>query len=219
MDAFGFFSSIVGSLAWPLAVVAIAILFQAQWRDLIDRISRAKAGPVEVWADFRDKVVHEVTSVAPGAASGVAGALDPVVIASDADGVRIGGTPSAIASALENKQITIDAVIGSMKQAATPKELADRVIDYVNIRTVPGLRGLSNSRIALEAQLFGSILTLQSLRSQGKTVSDSRKLADALTKIEVFWGRPELLSDEEVANLTALVRAVCQDMTKFDKPA
>jgi hypothetical protein len=46
-----FIASLVSSLAWPFAVVCIAVVFRAQLKTLLtERLSHIKAGPVE--ADF-----------------------------------------------------------------------------------------------------------------------------------------------------------------------
>ena len=50
MDGFSFIASLVGSLVWPAVVVVGALIFRPQVGALVGRISRAKAGPVEVWA-------------------------------------------------------------------------------------------------------------------------------------------------------------------------
>lgn len=114
---------------------------------------------------------------------------------------------------------TADAVIAAAKSldtAKTPEELADRLIEYVEIRSVPGLRGLSTDRIRLEQELFGAILELQSLRKDGYEPSDEERLEEALRKIVTFWDHPERLADQEVGSLTTLVRDVIAGMTRGD---
>ena len=49
MDWLGFIASLVGGIAWPALVLALAILFRHELRPLLTRpIHRAKAGPVEI---------------------------------------------------------------------------------------------------------------------------------------------------------------------------
>lgn len=109
-------------------------------------------------------------------------------------------------------QEATDALIAAMRHASSPEELAERVVQYVGLRTVPGLRGLSADRIRREKDLFGAILELQTLRSRGVQPSDAWRLGAALDQIELFWTRPELLSDESVEDLTAQIRAVIADI-------
>lgn len=48
MDTLTFVASVVGSLAGPLAVVLLALVFHTQVKALSDRLKRVKAGPLEV---------------------------------------------------------------------------------------------------------------------------------------------------------------------------
>jgi hypothetical protein len=49
VDPLAFVASIVGSLAWPLAVLVLGLVFRSELRALLRRpLHRAKAGPVEV---------------------------------------------------------------------------------------------------------------------------------------------------------------------------
>jgi hypothetical protein len=58
LDAKQLIASLVSSLAWPAAVVCIAVLFRAQLKTLLtDRLRHIEAGPLK--ADF-DKQVSEV---------------------------------------------------------------------------------------------------------------------------------------------------------------
>ena len=60
-----FIASLVSSLAWPVAVVAIAVIFRVQLRQLLGgRLSRLKAGPIE--AEF-DLVASHVQLELPAA--------------------------------------------------------------------------------------------------------------------------------------------------------
>lgn len=58
MSALQFIASLVSSLAWPLAVVVIALVFRAQIRRLMTgQLRRLRAGPVEM--EF-DRLLSEV---------------------------------------------------------------------------------------------------------------------------------------------------------------
>ena len=58
MSALQFIASLVNSLAWPLAVVAIALVFRVQIRKLMTgQLRRLRAGPVEM--EF-DRLLSEV---------------------------------------------------------------------------------------------------------------------------------------------------------------
>lgn len=54
MDVLTFVSSVVGSIAWPVAAFAIAVLFRSQIRSLMDRIKRLSMGENSV--DFGQKL-------------------------------------------------------------------------------------------------------------------------------------------------------------------
>lgn len=58
MNGLQFTASLVASLAWPVAVVVIALVFRAQLRQLLSRpLRRVRAGPVEM--EF-DRLLSEV---------------------------------------------------------------------------------------------------------------------------------------------------------------
>jgi len=198
MDFFGFVASLVASLAWPLAAVAIAIIFRSEWADLINRIRKAKAGPVEISADAREKFVDEIVQAAPPTATG--GTASFTLSAFDARVVAESNTAELV-------QRTID----QMRNAGTVKELADGVLRYVGLRSVPGLRNLSPERISLEKELFGAVLELQSLRAAG-TIAYSSELSDAVQRIDQFWTNPEQLSDPMVAETTTAIQRVVAGM-------
>jgi hypothetical protein len=111
--------------------------------------------------------------------------------------------------------LTLDAVIAAanaMDTANSPEELAERTIEYVELRTVPGPRDLSDDRISHEQDLFGAILELQSLRAKGIQPEDRLSLTSVLERIELFWSHPEQLADEEVRHLTLEIRLLVQDL-------
>ncbi len=134
-----------------------------------------------------------------------------VVVRPPSGGLRLEAIPPTVV--VGSAQALI-AASDALDQAATPEELAGRVVDYVGLRTVPGLRGLSEERIRREQDLFAAILRLQTLRSRGIQPQDARRLAQAVERIAAFWSRPEHFSDEAVENTTALVRAVIEDMSE-----
>lgn len=54
MDWLTFWSSVIGSIAWPLAAFGIAFLFRSQLRKLLDRIKKLSVGDNSV--DFGEKL-------------------------------------------------------------------------------------------------------------------------------------------------------------------
>ncbi len=72
MSGFEFAASLVGSLAWPIVVLIVAVLFRRQLSALLARpLSSLKAGPLEaVW----DRQVAEVEAELPRSPSGVTSA-------------------------------------------------------------------------------------------------------------------------------------------------
>ncbi len=70
MDWLTFLSSIVGSVAWPIAAFAIAFLFRAQIRKLIDRIKRLSMGDNSVdFGERLDEAEAEAVTVLPSTAA------------------------------------------------------------------------------------------------------------------------------------------------------
>lgn len=63
MDPFAFTASLVDSLAWPVAIVAIAVVFRTTIRSALARpLRRVKAGPLE--AEWDEKVAEALIDVA-----------------------------------------------------------------------------------------------------------------------------------------------------------
>ncbi len=145
------------------------------------------------------------TGTVSGSADAMLGPIHDVVTAS----VFRGGSFTAAA---------VIAAADAMEHAATPEELAERVVDYVNLRGVPGMRALSAERIRLEQDLFGAILELQTLRSRGARPRDTRQMDKVLDRIEAFWSTPENLSDEAVADSTVAVREVLKTIVELPVP-
>lgn len=48
MNAWGFFASIIGSLAWPAAIVTVVFIFRAQIKALGTRLTSLRYGSVEI---------------------------------------------------------------------------------------------------------------------------------------------------------------------------
>ncbi|MGI8701893.1 MAG: hypothetical protein ACR2JU_11915 [Nocardioidaceae bacterium] len=72
MSGFEFAAALVGSLAWPIVVLIVAVLFRRQLSALLARpLSSLKAGPLEaVW----DRQVAEVEAELPRSPSGATSA-------------------------------------------------------------------------------------------------------------------------------------------------
>lgn len=210
MDGLTFFASVIGSLAWPGAIIVFSLVFRPQVVALLDRIRKAKIGSNEIeFGEARDRFVEKLVEASPTERP-VHAQAGAAITQSLAGAIRPSGHLEA--TVIRGGQFTIDAVVAEMRQATTPEELAERAVEYVSLRTVPGLRALSPERVRREQELFGAILELQTRRAQGATVQDAGRLVQALEQIEVFWSRPEQLGDEAVENTTALVRAVIEDM-------
>lgn len=63
MDWLTFISSLVGSLAWPITVIAVALFFRKAIKETLARpLRRLKAGPLE--AEWEAKVVEALVDVA-----------------------------------------------------------------------------------------------------------------------------------------------------------
>jgi hypothetical protein len=62
MDALTFIATVIGSLAWPLTVLAVVLLLRAQIVALFPALKRLKAGPVE--AEF-ERAVEQIKKEAP----------------------------------------------------------------------------------------------------------------------------------------------------------
>jgi hypothetical protein len=61
MDALTFIAEIVKALAWPLAALAVAVLFRTELRALMGRVRKGKVGPAEfefeqVVASLRERI-------------------------------------------------------------------------------------------------------------------------------------------------------------------
>ena len=72
MDWLQFLASIIGSLAWPLALVVIVLILRRQLVDILRRLKRLKYGEAE--AEFGEKLeeVEEDIAELPTPTSGLA---------------------------------------------------------------------------------------------------------------------------------------------------
>lgn len=191
-------------IAWaksgePIALAGAVLMFAIA--VLGDRLRKAPGG-WEFDPATRDRVADKVKELRP----------PQMETRTAEDSLTISDSAVAV---VHHGSLTAEAVIvaaDAMKKAASPEELAERIVEYVQLRSVPGLRALSDDRIRLEQSLFGAILRLQTLRTSGAEARDPERLAEALSQIETFWSRPEQLSDERVVNTTVLVEAVIKDM-------
>jgi hypothetical protein len=77
MDGLTFVSSLVASLAWPVTVLALALLFRGPLRRLFDRLpKRVKAGPVEVeWPEIAAEARVALATAGEAPAQADAGSL------------------------------------------------------------------------------------------------------------------------------------------------
>ncbi len=72
MDALTFVSNVIGSLAWPLAAVLIALMFKRQIGDLIDRARSVKALGAEGTFDPREAEASVALATAQASAQAAA---------------------------------------------------------------------------------------------------------------------------------------------------
>ncbi|HEX8938965.1 MAG TPA: hypothetical protein VF763_02280 [Candidatus Limnocylindrales bacterium] len=213
MDGLTFLASVIGSLAWPVTILAVAWLFRTQFASAIGRIRSVEGGGA--------KVVLEETKVAllAGIASGVTGATGPIGPASaspDVEGPTGPTGPRAPRSDLGVNGVKwvepfhgsiADAYIAQIRDADTTEALMHSVSGFVAARSRPDLRGLSTDRINLETELYRAILELQSMRVLHPQFSSRRELPRILGRISLFWAQPGLTSDAEVSDLTTAIRS------------
>lgn len=220
MDWLQFTSSIAGSLAWPIIVLVLVLAFRTEVRAILRRVRKGKLAGAEfeledVGASIASEIETRVESPKAvelaGTAHGsshAAGTLTVDRTAADS----INAIEESIAVTTMNRSFTADAVLATLARATTPKELASRVTDYVELRSAPPLRRLSPERRDLEERLFRAILDLQSLRAEGARPADPSQLSTAVSMIRTFWTNPEALSDTTVDDLRDLIGIVMGEM-------
>lgn len=143
MSGFEFAASLVGSLAWPIVVLIVAVLFRRQLSVLLGRpLSSLKAGPLEaVW----DRQVAEVEVELPGSPSGVTSAVD----GADTDRLRQIARAAPAAAVLEAfalieeqlRQLLLDAEVDAGRGGAM--QMARRALEAGLVRpeTVKAVEG------------------------------------------------------------------------------
>jgi hypothetical protein len=223
VDGLTFISSLASSLAWPAIALVVVLVFRTELADLIKRLRKGKIAGLELEAEVGEKIENRLRArveAQPPTTFAQAGLASAAVVAHGPSTANVAAadelpsiTESVDARVTRAASFTADAVLASLPRASTADELADGVARYVEIRTTPHLRSLSPQRIDVEKELFGAVLELQTLRSNGAKPADPARLAVAIDVIRTFWARPEVLSDEGVANATALVRAVMGEMS------
>ena len=98
MTTMQFIASLVGSLVWPIAVVAIAVIFRAQIRQLLTRpVSGVRVGPFEMKWDLERVEVAASVGPQPMAPTQSGSKPEPAVVEVLADTV----TTSPIGAVLE----------------------------------------------------------------------------------------------------------------------
>jgi len=83
MDWLTFIAELTGSLAWPLVVISVVLLFQAKIKKLVDRIKKGKFGPAEFeFEEALKELQHETAELPPPPASPAG--TRPIVVTADA---------------------------------------------------------------------------------------------------------------------------------------
>lgn len=222
MDGLSFIASLSASWAWPIVALAVVVLFRDEFAALIRRVRRGKIGAAEfeleaVSEQIAQQLETRVESP-PAAAIALAGTARgtgqaaAVLTATGATDDITSITDLVDTRVIRSGSLGAEALLESVKRSSTPEELAARVSAYVELRTAPALRDLSNARIGLEQDLFMAILELQTHRARGGKPADAGRLALAVEVVRMFWVRPEVMSDEAVADAAALVRGVMAEM-------
>jgi hypothetical protein len=85
-------------------------------------------------------------------------------------------------------------------------------------RSIPELRALSAERRSLERDFYDRILELQTLRTEGRRVTDASRLAQLLDIVGRFWASPAELGDADIANGIAAAEAVIDDLRATATP-
>jgi hypothetical protein len=148
-----FAASLVSSLAWPLAVLAVAMVFRVQIRQLMTRqLRRLRAGPVEMEFDrLLSEVGVELASPRPAASS--KGSAESPLIEELADASAVSplaavlDAHAAVEQALSDLVAEVDA--GQARQSAgtarlTNTALAKGLITPETARAIEGITVLRN---------------------------------------------------------------------------
>jgi hypothetical protein len=149
MSGFEFAAALVGSLAWPIVVLIVAVLFRRQLSALLARpLSSLKAGPLEaVW----DRQVAEIEAELPGSPSSapsVGGAADTDRLREIARAAPVAAVLKAFALVEEQlRQILLDAGVdagrgGAMHMARVALEAG--LVQPETVKAVEGAAVLRN---------------------------------------------------------------------------
>jgi hypothetical protein len=233
----GIVLGLVFVVAWavtrePLALGGAVLLFIVALMG--DRLKKAPGG----WEFYRGRIATAVRAEAPPPPITGTGAFEQAPAEVHGTGTVLERTAEDTISRVDEAAAqvvrlpTIDAraeafqptIVTSTAQAliaasdaldtaTSPEELAGRLVEYVGLYNLPGLRELSPERVLREQALFGAILELQTLRARGNQPPDARRSAVVLERVARFWSRPELLSDEAVEDTTEQVRALIAEMS------
>ncbi len=132
MDSLGFVASLVGSLAWPAAIALLAWWFRSEVKVLLRRpLRRAKVGIVEAEWDNAPELFAE--GVPRLVATGEV--VRPREVTSGSAS-RFDGTPRDAPPPIDKATDHAgDELVARMRNAATPEELAELVVEYVRQRT------------------------------------------------------------------------------------
>lgn len=156
MSALEFIASLAGSLAWPAAAIAIAILFRDQLRRLLDvsgPIRRLK-GPGGLEA-FYDETAFETKEAAAAAlkAAGVAEQPSPLLLLDDLEDVARASPRGAVVDAssrVEKRLLQLlrdnDVDVGENRSLGTLASVAFKsgLVGESTLQAILGLRVLRN---------------------------------------------------------------------------
>jgi hypothetical protein len=160
MDGLQFIASLVGSLAWPLAVLALALVFKRQLGELIGRLRSVKALGAEGTFDPRDaeSAVALATATATASVQEAAQANTTPNLARDADladrlhDMAVSHPRAAVMEAWAEVEEVLRARLGT-SQTEVPRGYAGRRLinlalgdDVINRETAEALVRLSTQR-------------------------------------------------------------------------
>jgi hypothetical protein len=156
VSALEFIASLAGSLAWPAAALAIAILFRDQLRRLLDVSGplRRLKGPAGLEA-FYDETAVETKEAAAAAlkAAGVTEQPSPLLILDDLEGVAKASPRGAVVDASSRIEMRLlellrdnDVDVGENRSLGTLASVAFKrgLIGESTLQAVLGLRVLRN---------------------------------------------------------------------------
>jgi hypothetical protein len=205
VDGLTFISSLVGSLAWPLAVVVLAILFKRQIADLIARLRTVKALGAEGTFDPKEAEASVALATAATAAEAQAATGKPVT-----------------EHAATGKPVTEHPATDVTVQYATPnaREITERLMDlaqrspqaavlegYAEIERILKRR-MNAANVAGIEKLFGQGLVDVALRKGVITSSIAVALRDLVRLRNVAAHEPDEVSLPKAIDFLALADSV-----------